>query len=157
MLRAAAAPERFLDRGFARFVSRPGVLRRGRASRSGVKVELGVALPLDLTKFLAALDGGSLVDVTARPTLASLNTLMPALWRTPGTTSASMATAVRVVALFANAVPFGETHEGELLAYFLADAPARGIVAAIAPDTFTARLVCRGAAELAVMCSLLAS
>jgi HEAT repeat protein len=150
MLRAVAAPERFLHGGgFARALRE--VVRRTRASQRSV--ELGVALPPDLARFLAVVDGGSFADFVARPALPAFPTLLRAAGR-------GGPALVRLVALLAGAVPFGETKNGETLVYFLGDPPSRSVIVAMsAPPArgqgrVKARLVCRGAAELAVMCSL---
>ncbi|HVH48080.1 MAG TPA: hypothetical protein VM925_37360 [Labilithrix sp.] len=152
MLRAAAAPERFLDRGFARFLSRSQAVRRPKAKkRASSVVDLGVVLPPDLARFMAALGGTPLIaDLAPRPVLPSLTSLLTSA-RRGGPALA------RLTALLAGAVPFAETTDGEVVVYFLADGDARSIIAAIDPARLNVRLLCQGAGELAVMCSLLAS
>ena len=149
MLRAAAAPERFLDRGFARFLSRPGVIRRPKGNARD-EIELRVVLPRDLARFMDALGDAVIADFISQPVLPRLQTLLTSA-RRGGPALA------RLVALLAGAVPIGENHIGEVIAYFLADEPARAVIAAIDPRCTTARLVCSGAGELAVICSLLAA
>jgi len=148
MLRAAAAPERFLDRGFARFLSRPGIMRRPKAKVRAAN-DLRVVLPRDLARFTDALGDGIIADFISRPLLPNLPVLLTSA-RRGGPALA------RLTALLAGAVPIGENHIGEIIAYFLADGPASGVIAAIEHRRMTARLVCMGAAELAVICSLLA-
>jgi hypothetical protein len=147
MLRATAAPERFLDRGFGRLLSHPGMRRQSkRAPRRGGGVDLGVTLPLDLRRFLSVLGDASIADFIARPLLPRLASLLASARR-------GGAALARLTVLLAGAVPFGETRSGEIAAYFLADAPARGVIAAIEPRRMAVRLLCRGAAELAIECS----
>lgn len=151
MLRAAAAPERFLDRGFARFLSRPGVIHHPKAKGARTRaLDLGVTLPLDLARFMTAVDGGTIADFVARPSLPRFPSLLTAARR-------GGAPLARLTALFAGAVPIGESRIGEVLAYFLAEEPADSVIAAIDARRLTGRLVCRGAAELAVICSLVAA
>src|SRR4051794_18939549 len=122
MLRAASAPERFLDRGFARFVSRSAATDRARAVKQRRAAhDLGVVLPPDLDRFMAALDGtSSIADFLPRPVLPKLAPLLAAA-RRGGPALA------RLTALLAEAVPFGETNDGEVVVYFLAD-QARSII-----------------------------
>lgn len=151
MLRAAAAPERFLDRGFVRFLSRPGVIHHPKAKGAERRaVDLGVTLPHDLARFMSAVDGGTIADFTARPSLPRFSALLAAARR-------GGAALARLVALLAGAVPIGESRGGEVIVYFLADEPARGVIAALDAHARIARWICRGAAELAVLCSLLAA
>lgn len=148
MLRAAAAPERFLTRGFVRLLERqPELLRGPRKGRGASAPDLGVALPVDLATFLEALAGASIADFAPRPTLPRLQPLLASARR--GGSSVPL-----LVALLAGAVPFGETGDGEPVVYFVGDPATRGLVAVIDPRRLTAKLVCRGAAELAVICSI---
>jgi hypothetical protein len=145
MLRATAAPERFLATGgFARFVSRAGVPRRAKPHGA---IDLGVVLPSDLRSFLGALSGGSIAGLVAR--LAP-----PKLSRSITSTRGQVRgrSLSHLVALLAGAVPFAETADGDVLVYFLADEPARGVIASLEPRRFEPTLVCRGAAALAVEC-----
>lgn len=151
MLRAAAAPERFLDRGFVRFLSRPGVIHHPKAKGEKTRaVDLGVTLPHDLARFMNAVDGGTIADFVAKPSLPRFPSLLTAARR-------GGAALARLTALLAGAVPIGESRIGEIIVYFVAEEPARGVIAAIDVRRMTARLICRGAAELAVICSLLAA
>jgi HEAT repeat protein/voltage-gated potassium channel Kch len=151
MLRAAAAPERFLERGFARFLSRPGVLRRPRAKdTSRYVLDLGVVLPPDVAHFLTVLRGSSIANFVPRATLPRFPSLLASARR-------GGAPLARLTALLAGAVPIGESRIGEVIVYFLTDLPARGVIASIHPKRMTARLLCHGVAELAVICSLLAA
>src|SRR5690606_23091991 len=86
----------------------------------------------------------------ARPTLPSFTRLLSSA-RTNGVALA------RLVALLAGAIPFGETTDGSIVAYFLAEAPAKALVAAIEPDTFEVRLLHRNVAELALSACVRAS
>lgn len=134
MLRAAAAPGQFLDRSFARFLAEPGVLRRPKAAG----VDLGCSLPKDLARLLEAVRGGTVADFAARPQLPKL----AALLKKPD---------ARLIALLAGAIPFGETTDGEVLAYFFGEDPAaHGVIATVDPP----QVVCRGAGELAVICTM---
>ncbi len=151
MLRAAAAPERFLDRGFARFLSRPGAIRRPKG-KARAQTDLRVVLPRDLARFMDALGDAVIADFISRPSLPKLAALVNAA--RSGRNPTALA---RLTALLAGAVPIGENHVGEVIAYFLADDPARAVIAAIEPRHLTVRLLCSGAAELAVICSLLAA
>lgn len=131
MLRAAAAPERFLDRGgFARFVTEHASGRR-RALRAPP-----VLLPRDLERFLGHLAGRTLGDFVPRTSWRSFEELL--------------GEPVELVAFLAGALPIGETRTEprELVVAFLDD----GIVAALRARSL--RVLCRGAAELAVLCSL---
>lgn len=151
MLRAAAAPERFLDRGFARFLSRPGVIHHPKAKGASARaLDLGATLPLDLARFMTAVDGGTIADFVARPSLPRFPALLTAARR-------GGAPLARLTALFAGALPIGESRIGEVVVYFLAEEPADSVIAAIDPRRLTGRLLCRGAAELAVICSLVAA
>ncbi len=148
MLRATAAPERFLTTGgFTRFVSRSGALRRRRSGRAS-HLDLGLVLPSDLHRFLAAVSGGSLAGLvfraTAPPKLATL------LASTPNGAEPGPELARRL-AWLAGAVPFGETESGELLVYFLVDS-LKGVIASLETRRIKPTLVCRGAAPLALMC-----
>lgn len=182
MLRAAAAPERFLHRGFVQFLSETkgehGDLRPARKPSKATKTKTkkktsdartnkkptglaktssaarhGVVLPWDLAQFLTALDGASIGSFTPTPptALASFSSLLVRARRGSG------AGWTRFVCLLAGAIPFGE-RTTETLAYFVASVPARNIVVAIGSGRAAkATLFCRGAAELAVLCSLQAS
>ncbi len=145
MLRATAAPERFLATGgFARFVSRAGVARRG-SSRGAI--DLGVVLPPDLRSFLAALSKASIAGLVARTSPPKLSRLLASAHGSTRGRSRS-----HLVALLAGGVPFAETTDGDVLVYFLADAPAQGLIASLEPHRFEPTLICRGAAALAVEC-----
>lgn len=147
MLRAAAEPERFLSRGFARLLARhAGALRRPRSERARA-VDLKIALPPDLALFLQALGGASIAGLVPRARLPRWPSLLSSARSNP----ASLA---RLIALLSSAVPFGVTDDGELVVYLLADTPARGVIAIVDPDGHTARPFCRGAAELSASVSL---
>ncbi len=134
VLRAATAPSQFLDRGFAKFISEPGVLRKAKTAG----VDLGSVLPKDLARLLETVRGGTVADFVARPQLPKLSLLL----KKPDP---------RLIALLAGAIPFGETTDGEVLAYFYGDDPtAQGVIATVDPP----QVVCRGAAELAVICTM---
>lgn len=138
MLRAAAAPGQFLDRSFARFLSAPGILRRPKTAG----VDLGCVLPKDLARLLEAVRGGTVADFVARPQLPKLAALLSPKGDAPD---------ARLIALLAGAIPFGETTDGEVLAYFCGEDPAaQGVIATVDPP----QVVCRGAGELAVICTM---
>lgn len=143
MLRATASPERFLVRGFARFVPRP---------KGGARdVDLRVRLPNDLQRFVrtAVAPVGDFVPLRTAPSFAAL----------VGSAADKDEARARLTALLASAVPFGKTRGGELWLYALAppSSPARAIVATLDPRVTAPRVVCRGAATFAVMCSMHAS
>lgn len=145
MLRATAAPERFLATGgFARFVSRAGAPRRAKPHGA---IDLGVVLPSDLRCFLSALSGGSIAGLVARYAPPTLSRLIASTRGQVRGRSLS-----HLVALLAGGVPFVETADGDVLVYFLADEPAGGVIASLEPRRFEPTLVCRGAAALAVEC-----
>jgi hypothetical protein len=143
MLRATASPERFLVRGFARFVPGPKAGTRG--------VDLRVRAPNDLQRFVrtALAPVADFVPLRAAPSFPSLIT-------SAGERDEARA---RLTALLASTVPFGKTRGGELWLYALAPAssPARAVVATLDPRVAAPRVVCRGAATFAVMCSMHAS
>jgi HEAT repeat protein len=147
MLRAAAAPERFLTRGgLVRFLAELG---RGQR-KSSSPVELGVALPKDVGRLLTILGATSLGGFTPRPALPALGPLVA------GAKRGGVGLA-RLTALLAGAVPFGETRDKEVVVCFLEHAPVRGLVATLSTTRagrVTAHLHCRSVAELALMCSL---
>ena len=139
MLRAAATPERFLTRGFGRWLQREG----GEPSPQA-DVRLGIAMPRELAKLLAIVAGrrvGPFVPKTQPATF-------------PGRDRA------RLIALLAGAIPFGTVRPSaskEIWLWFLGDAAGagRGVVASLDPAVPSApRLVCRGASSFAAMCSL---
>lgn len=146
MLRAAAAPEHFLEKGgFARFAVQHA--RRG----SGVALEsLRVVAPADLARFLGVLAGGSIAGFSSRVRVPSFKSML--------VKEEERAT---LIALLAGALPFGRT-EGEdgtpeIVAYFLAEAPANGLVVTLhheADGSLSPRLVCRTAADLAAICAI---
>lgn len=159
MLRAAAAPERFLDRGFARFLSRTkGALHRPKRSYA---LDLGVTLPLDLTRFLNATRGGAVGDFVARSPATTLLALIQRAYKGPTERA-------ELHGLLSGAVPFGVTREdGHVLLYFITDPPARSVIATLEPSASDPRrrrtststapgvsLICRGAAALALMCAM---
>ena len=150
MLRATAAPERFLTTGgFARFVSRSKT-RAPRRRRPARALDLGLVLPGDLHRFLLAVSGATVAGLTFKSSGAPKMSLFlaPTPTSEPGT-----AELVRRVAWLAGAIPFGETLEGEVLAYFVIE-PLNGVIVSIEPRRLKPTLICRGAGELAVMCAL---
>lgn len=143
MLRATASPERFLARGFARFVLRP---------KGGARdVDLRARLPNDLQRFVRTAVGsvGDFVPLRTAPSFAALVT----------SAADKDEPRARLTALLASTLPFGRTRGGELWLYALAtgSSPARAIVAMLDPRVTAPRVVCRGAANFAVMCSIHAS
>lgn len=164
MLRAAAAPERFLTRGLARLVSRSGAppsrdrgSARGGARRAGASavhaapaVHAGVALPPDLARWLDASRGQSIGDFVPEAGAASLASLVTKARRSPRARAS-------LGALLAGAVPFGGTRGGEVWIYVVGDAtsPSRGVVATLDPAVPSApKLVFRDAASFALACVL---
>lgn len=143
MLRATASPERFLARGFARFVPPP---------KGGARdADLRVRPPNELQRFLrtAVAPVGDFVPLRAAPSFAAL----------VSSAAEKDEARARLTALLASAVPFGKTRGGELWLYVLATASstARAVVATLDPRVATPRVVCRGASTFAVMCSMHAS
>ncbi|MCW5818188.1 MAG: hypothetical protein KIT84_44735 [Labilithrix sp.] len=116
------------------------MLRRSKST----SVDLGVVLPKDLARLLDTVGGGAVADFRGRPTLPRLGPLLTAA-RKGG------AARERLVALLAGAIPFGETTDGEVLAYFHGEDPAAtAVIATVDPP----QVVCRGAGELAVICMM---
>ncbi len=148
MLRAAAAPERFFAVGFARFVSERQSPRRTKTRPPPAEPSdrFGVSLPSDLARFLAIVGSASLGSFIPARSLPRLGTWL----NQASTPSASRA---RLDALLGGAIPFG-TLDGDVLVYFVADAPARGLIGAIRPSDASLQLLCRGVAELSVILSL---
>lgn len=149
LLRAAAAPELFLEKGgFARFVAQHGSRGNGLALSA-----LRVVPPADLGRFLTILAGGEIAGFVSRV-------------RTPSFKSAIVKDEERayLIALLAGALPFGRTYgeDGapELVAYFVAEAPAKGLIVTLKADPTSAdemlspRIVCRSTADLAVICAI---
>src|SRR5689334_8931289 len=116
MIRAAAAPDRFLTRGFARFISRSQAVHPRAPARAWSRADLRLELPSDLVQLLVIADGRTLGDFVPRPRLAAdaFATLLGAARRTP-------AHRARLCALLAGAVPFGATRSGELWLYVLGE------------------------------------
>jgi HEAT repeat protein len=158
MLRAAAAPERFLTRGLARFASsvarrdrRRAVARDARDARTAFSVEL----PRELVQLFRAGGSRPLGDfVPAFPavTQSTFDALLAAARRKHPSTSRA-----RLCAYLAGTVPFGATRGGELWLYVLgaATTPSRGVVATLDPAVLAApRLLFRGASSFALACAL---
>src|SRR3954447_6663973 len=101
MIRAAAAPDRFLTRGYARFISRSQAVHpRAPARVSSFAVEL----PLDLVQLLVLTDGRTLGDFVPRVGIAlSPGNTFAALLTTAARTALARAT---LCALLAGTVPF---------------------------------------------------
>ena len=115
-------------------------------ARRAPGADLGVVLPKDLVRFLDAVRGGAVADFVARPQLPKLAALLAA-----AAARKDGAGRAKLVALLAGAIPFGETSDGEVLAYFVGDDPAGAhVIATVHPP----QVVCRGAAELAVICMM---
>jgi hypothetical protein len=113
-------------------------------------LDLGLVLPSDLHRFLAAVSGASVAGLVFRPTAPpKLATLLAS---TPNGGEPGTSELVRRVAWLAGAVPFGETETGDVLVYFLVDS-LKGVIASIETRRIKPTLVCRGAAALAVMCT----
>lgn len=114
-------------------------------------MDLLVRLPLDLGRFLAAASTtiGDFLPLRRAPSFPSLLALA----------AKKDDARARLTALLAGALPFGTTRAGELWLYALTEpsSPARGVVATLDPRVPAPRLVCKGAAALAVMCSIHAS
>lgn len=143
VLRASAAPERFLARGgFARLLSQTKSVSRRPGATS---VALGAVLPLELTQLFRAFGGGALGEISLRPALGALAEIVGAAKR-------SESGLVRLIALLAGAVPFAERKRSrETIFYFLLDAPLRGLVAALGSSRGKPLVVCRGAGAFAVL------
>jgi hypothetical protein len=137
--RAAAAPASFLARGgFARFVAEHATGRRRPLA------DPPVILPRDLASFLEALEGRTIADFVPRVPSASFTRLVSA-------------GGPDLLALLAGALPIGTTvsEPRELVVCFLADRPLHGVIAALTMgERISIRLLCRGAAELALICSM---
>ena len=171
MLRAAAAPEQFLTRGFAgfaRFASRsdaasprgrartPTVARdRVRAREREREASFAVELPRALLQLLEATGSRPLGDFV--PAIAPLaDTTCDALFAAARRKNATRARA-RLCAYLAGTVPFGATRGGELWLYVLGapSSPSRGVIATLHPAMPAApRLLFRGASTFALACAL---
>jgi hypothetical protein len=158
MLRAAAAPERFLTRGLARFAS--SVARRDRRrdhadDARDPRTAFGVELPRELVQLFLA--GGSrplgdFVPAFPAPAQSTFDALLAAARRK----HPSIARA-RLCAYLAGTVPFGATRSRELWLYVLGapTMPSRGVVATLDPAMLAApRLLFRGASTFALACAL---
>jgi hypothetical protein len=181
MLRAAAAPERFLTRGFARFASRAGDEPSPRGRARGARAAHAndgpcVELPSDLARFLALVAGRRVGDFA--PSLAPRASASPsasASARGPSSFASHLAAArrdasraparprarprdrARLCALLAGAVPFGESRTGELWLCVIGDAAslARGAVLALDPHApASPRPAYRGVSAFALACAL---
>jgi hypothetical protein len=158
MIRAAAAPDRFLTRGFARFISRSQAVPPRARARVWSRADFHVELPLDLAQLLAIVGGRTFGDFVpgqrrggatpaSRDTFAAL--VAPAQRTAPAR--------ARLCALLAGTVPFGGTRGGELWVYVLGEptSPARGVIATLDPAVpGTPRLAFRGASSFAFACAL---
>ncbi|MDB5218497.1 MAG: hypothetical protein JWO86_6424 [Myxococcaceae bacterium] len=166
MLRAAAAPERFLTRGlagFARFALRSdaatprGRTRVSAASRSArdPRVAFAVELPRELVQLLEAVGSRPLGDFVAAipaPAQSTFDALFAAARRKDSPLSRA-----RLCAYLAGTLPFGATRGGELWLYVLGapTTPSRGVVATLDPAMPAApRLLFRGASTFALACAL---
>ena len=147
MIRAAATPDRFLERGLARFLSRSQAVH----PRAFARASLSLALPADLSSFLKRVGGASLGDFVPKaqaPATDAFTSLLAAAGRT------ALGRA-RLGALLAGCVPFGATRGGELWLYVLEVGPARGVIATLDPAVPAApRLAFRGASWFAFACAL---
>lgn len=161
MLRAAAAPERFLTRGLARFAS--SVARRDRR-RDGARdpraprdprTAFAVELPRELVKLFEAAGSRPLGDFIPAFPVAAQSTF-DALLAAARRKHPSVAHA-RLCAYLAGTVPFAATRSGELWLYVLGapTTPSRGVVATLDPAILAApRLLFRGASTFALACAL---
>ena len=178
MIRAAAAPDRFLTRGYARFISRsqavhpraPARAYSGsstlarrlarRPLRNDPAAAFGIELPLDLLQLLLLTDGRTLGDFVPRPGRAGRaagGETFAALLAAAGRADRAGSARARLCALLAGTVPFGSTRGGELWLYVLGEAtsPARGVIAILDPAVPGApRLTFRGASSFAFACAL---
>lgn len=156
MLRAAAAPERFLTSGFTRLVSRSSATRRADHARPfDATSTLAVVAPRDLEKLLHATKGKVVGDFVARGAKSTTHDFVKLL----GLARKSAKPRAALTALLAGAVPIGTTRSGELWVYVLAEptSPARGVIATLDPAVPHApKLVFRDAATLAVDAALVA-
>jgi len=154
MIRATAAPDRFLTRGYARFISRSQAVSPRAPARASFELEL----PRDLGQLLLLTGGRTLGDFVPKrgarsPAGGAFTALLTAARRT------ALAHA-RLVALLAGTVPFGATRGGELWLYVLGEptSPARGVIATLDPAVpSTPRLAFRDASSFAFACALDAS
>lgn len=183
MLRAAAAPELFLTRGFARFISRlDAVHPRGRTRASAPlrkrstkatrrshavsdpRTAFGVELPRALVLLLQIANGNNarrrllgdfVPDAADNATRhrRAFTALLAAAQRA-GAGRANLS------AYLAGTVPFGATRSGELWIYVLGEpsSPARDAIASLDPAVPSApRLAFSGASAFAFACALDAS
>ncbi len=162
MIRAAAAPDRFLTRGFARFIARLEVFTRSPVhSRAGAGAELPIELPRDLVQLLALTGGRTIGEFVARARGGAAADAFTALLTSRPRSAEKIALArARLCAMLAGAVPFGATPTGELWLYVLGEptSPARGVIATLDPAVPSApRLAFRTASSFAFACALDAS
>ena len=167
MLRATAAPELFLTRGYARFTSRlDAVHPRERARASALarapRDAFSVELPRELVQLFEAGAGRAVGDFfPATPTLRpdTFASLLAASSR-PSSSSRRLVARARLCAYLAGTVPFGATRGGELWLYVLGEptSPSRGVIATLDPAVPSApQLAFRGASTFAFACALDAS
>lgn len=155
MLRAAAAPERFLTSGYARLVSRWCAKRKGAHAQREARA-LAVVVPPDLARLLAATNGATIGDFVSRSAKSATHDFVK-LMSVARRSATSRAT---LTALLAGAVPFGSTRSGELWVHVLAEptSPGRGVVATLDPAVPRApRLAFRDVATFALDAALAAS
>lgn len=154
ILRAAVAPERFLTRGFARYLSRSA--RGTPEARARASVDPGIALPRELRRFLDLTSGSGLASVGdfvvpgGRFATSRFTTLLTNAERDD-------VSRAKLVAILASAVPFGTSRSGAIWIHVLADAssPERDVVAALDPAApCEPRLVCRSSGAFAVFCAV---
>jgi hypothetical protein len=146
--RAIAAPSRFLGGPFGRWLQK-NVGAPSAATRRAGALDFGVVPPRDLARFMEVLAGRRAGDFAPRVPGSAGATFAAEL------TSArrNMAARARLAALLAGAVPFGSSRSGDLWILTLGGAP--GVIAALDPEVPTApRLVCRGVATFAIMCTV---
>jgi hypothetical protein len=158
MLRAAATPELFLTRGFARFASRldavpPRERERASALCRSPREAFAVEVPRELAKLFEASGGralGDFVPGSSAPRPDAFGALLTTARRSPRGRA-------RLGAYLAGTVPFGSTRRGELWLYVLGEptSPSRGVIATLATDVPAApHLAFRGASSFAFACAL---
>ena len=169
MIRAAAAPDRFLNRGLSRFVARErAALMRSREApsraviRERVRAAFGVELPNDLAQLMMITVGLRVGDFAPLPlpmrapanAFSALRTAASA--KNPREKKARLARA-RLTALLAGTVPFGLSPKDTLWIYVLGEgsSPSRGAIGSLDPAAeLEPHLELRDASSFALLCAL---
>ncbi len=150
MIRAAATPDRFLERGLARYLARSQAVH----PRAAMRAAFALGLPADLSCFLRRVGASALGDFVPKAQTKSDDSRDAFAAALAAAARSSLGRA-KLCALLAGCVPFGGTRGGELWLYVLEVGPARGVIATLDPAVPAApRLAFRGASSFAYACAL---